>query len=463
MSTRSLPPTDPSAANAPGPADVAVEAPLTLDQPAAQVHGFFDQFGLWANLGISLLIPVVAGFFLPTSMAATVAAIVVGSVLGCGLLGAVAAIGARLAVPTMVVFRGLFGRAGSSVPTVLNIAQCLGWATFEVWIISVAAGQIFPAVPRSIFVVAAGVIATVMALRPLRSSKWLKRIAVVAVLACSAYFLVDAARRPLTVAGDGWTGWWTNVDLVVAMSVSWIPLVADYSRHGRSPRTSGFAVGLGFGLASAAFFFVGVLGIAAYQPADGDVVGALLAVPAGAIALAILALDEVDQAFANVYSTAISVQNLAPRTDRRVLAVVVGVLAVVLGLVITDGYAYEGFLLLIGAVFTPLGAVLVVDFFVVRRGRYDVGPDAPGRWLLLVPWLVGFVAFQLTSPTFVSNFPQWQDFWRSAQSALGIPADNGWSAAVVALVVAGVLTGALGPFAGRTHRAVLAADGERNG
>ena len=314
-------------------------------------------------------------------------------------------------------------------------------------------GQLFPSVPRWIFVVAAGVIATLMALRPLRSSKWLKRIAVVAVLLCSGYFLIDAATRPLAVAGDGWSGWWTNVDLVIAMSVSWIPLVADYSRHGRSPRTSGIAVGLGFGLASAAFFFVGVLGIAAYQPADGDVVGALLAVPAGAIALAILALDEVDQAFANVYSTAISVQNLAPRTDRRVLAVVVGVLAVLLGLVITDGYAYEGFLLLIGAVFTPLGAVLVVDFFVVRRGRYDVGPDAPGRWLLIVPWLVGFVAFQLTSPTFVSNFPQWQDFWRSAQSALGIAADNGWSAAVVALLVAAVLTAVLGPFAGRAQRA----------
>ncbi|MCU1689827.1 MAG: cytosine permease, partial [Jatrophihabitantaceae bacterium] len=278
----------------------AVEAPLTLAEAPPKVLGFLDQFGLWANFGISLLVPVVAVFFVQTSLVAQIVAVVVGTVLGCALIGAVSAIGAQQSAPTMVVFRGLFGRGGSYVPTALNIIQCLGWATFEVWIISVAAQEVWPDAPRWPFVLLAGGIATAMALRPLGSAKLLKRIAVVAVVVCSGYFLIEAGTEPLgDLTSGGWNGFWTNIDLVIAMSVSWIPLVADYSRHGRNARATGFAVGLGYGVASAAFFLVGVLGIRAYSPEDGDLIGALLAVPVGAVALAILAVDELDQAFAN--------------------------------------------------------------------------------------------------------------------------------------------------------------------
>ena len=423
----------------------AVEAPLTLAEAPPKVLGFLDQFGLWANFGISLLIPVVAVFFVPTSLVAQIVAVVVGTVLGCALVGAVAAIGAQQAAPTMVVFRGLFGRGGSYVPTALNIVQCLGWATFEVWIISVAAQEVWSDAPRWPFVLLAGAIATAMALRPLGSTKLLKRIAVVAVVACSAYFLIEAGSEPLgSLTTGGWTGIWTNIDLVIAMSVSWIPLVADFSRHGRNPRTTGLAVGLGYGVASAAFFLVGVLGLRAYSPEDGDLIGALLAVPVGAVALAILAVDELDQAFANIYSTAVSTQNALPNADRRVLAVIVGAVATLLGLLVTDGYAYEGFLLLIGAVFTPLGAVIVIDYFLLRRGRYDLGDHPPQRWVMLVPWLAGFVAYQLIAPTYVSNWSAWQGFWFDAQDAVGVSPTNGFSAAITSFAVAGVLTLVLG-------------------
>ena len=167
----------------------------------------------------------------------------------------------------------------------------------------------------------AGAVATGMALRPLGSVRLLKRIAVVAVLACSAYFLVETLRRPLGgFTEGGWTGFWTSMDLVVALPVSWIPLVADYSRFSRSPRAAALGTGIGYAASSAVFFLLGVLALRAYAGADQDVVGALLAVPAGAIALVILAVDEVDEAFANIYSTATSAQNVLPRADRRLLA-----------------------------------------------------------------------------------------------------------------------------------------------
>lgn len=422
--------------------DRPVEAPATLTESQPRPLGFVDQLGLWANLGISLLIPVTATFLVAPgqSFVATAVAIVAGTALGCTLLALVARAGAETGAPTMVLLRGLLGRTGSYAPTALNLLQCVGWATYEIWIISFAAHAVYDGLPRWLYVLAAGGVATAMALRPLGSVRLLKRIAVVAVLASSAYFLVETARRPLgDLTAGSWTGFFTSMDLVVALPVSWIPLVADYSRFSRSGRAAALGTGIGYALSSAAFFLLGVLALRAYGTGPGnDVVGALLAVPAGAVALVILASAEVDEAFANIYSTATSAQNVVPRADRRVLALVVGGLATVLALAV-DGGAYEPFLFLIGAVFVPLAATLVVDF-ALSRGDYDTSPDASARWRMLLPWAAGFVAYQLTAPTILARWPAWEGFWRDAQDLVGISPTNGFSASLVALAVAGVST-----------------------
>ena len=422
--------------------DRRAEAPATLTERQPRTLGFADQFGLWANLGISLLIPVTATFLVAPgqSFVATVVAIAVGTVIGCALLGLVARAGAETGAPTMVLLRGLLGRTGSYVPTALNLLQCVGWATYEIWVISFAGHAVWDGLPRWAYAVAAGAAATAMALRPLGSVRLLKRVAVVAVVASSAYFLVETSRHPLgDLTEGGWTGFWTSADLVIALPVSWIPLVADYSRFSRSGRAAALGTGIGYALSSAAFFLLGVLALRAYGTGPGDdVVGALLAVPAGAIALVILAACEVDEAFANIYSTATSAQNIAPRADRRALALGVGAMATILALAV-DGGSYEPFLFLIGAVFVPLAGTLVVDF-ALSRGGYDTSAHAPARWALLVPWIAGFAAYQLTTPTVLTAWPAWEGFWRGAQDLLGIPPTNGFSASLVSLAVAALLT-----------------------
>jgi putative hydroxymethylpyrimidine transporter CytX len=423
-------------------ADRQTEAPATLVEDQPRPLGFADQLGLWANLGISLLIPVTATFLVAPgqSFVATVVAIAAGTAIGCVLLGLVARAGAETGAPTMVLLRGLLGRRGSYLPTAFNLLQCVGWATYEVWIIALAAHAVWDRLPQWVYVLLAGGVATLMALRPLGSVRLLKRIAVAAVLVSSAYFLIETARHPLGSLTEGsWTGFWMSTDLVIAMSVSWIPLVADYSRFSRSGRAAAVGTGLGYAVSSAAFFLLGVLALRAYGTGPGnDVVGALLAVPAGAVALVILAACEVDEAFANIYSTATSIQNIAPRADRRLLALGVGGIATVLALAV-DGDAYEPFLFLIGAVFVPLAATLLVDF-ALSRGAYDTSADAPPRWRMLVPWAAGFVAYQLTAPTILAKWPGWEGFWRDAQDLLGISPTNGFSASIVALLVAGLLT-----------------------
>ena len=171
-------------------------------------------------------------------------------------------------------------------------------------------------------------------------------------------------------------GFWPAVDLAVAGVISFAPLAADYSRHSRTRRAAFSGAALGYGLAAVAYYILGVLAVA--NLGASDVITALVTLPAGAIAIGILLVDEVDEAFANVYSTTMSVQNLLPRLDRRIVAVIIGVVATLLAGLLDFGQ-YQSFLFLIGSVFVPLFAVAAVDFFAVSGQRWDVSDRAPLR------------------------------------------------------------------------------------
>lgn len=418
------------------------EAPLTLGEAPPPTLGLRDTFGLWANLGVSLLLPVAAVFVvLPgRPLSVTLTAIVVGAVIGSVLLGLVAAAGARERVPGMVLLRGLLGRRTSWLPTAFNLVQCIGWATFEIVIIAEAASRVLDA-PRWPFVLAAGVLATAMALRPLGVVRVLARYAIWAALAAVVYLYVQVLAEPLPpLEGGGATSFWTATDIVIALPVSWLPLAADYTRHARSARAAGVGAGVGYGLATVAMFTLGVLALAAYGSGGLDVIDALLAVPLGALAVLVLVTVELDEAFANVYSTAVSAQNVVGRLDRRVLAVAVGGVATLLAFTL-DVVAYEPFLFLIGAVFVPLAGVLLVAYWLTPRGVWDTSDSAPAQPLYLLPWAAGFVAYQLTLPTF---FPGpgagWTAWWGARQADLGIDPANGLSASLIGLAVAVALT-----------------------
>ncbi|SEP13510.1 purine-cytosine permease family protein [Trujillonella endophytica] len=421
------------------------DAPLTLTEAPGRSLGLRDSLGLWGNLGVSLLLPVAAVFVvLPgRPLAQTLGAVVVGAVVGALLLGIGAAAGAREGVPAMVLLRGLLGRRTSWLPTAFNLVQCVGWATFEIVIIAEAASRVLDA-PRWPFALGAGVLATLMALRPLGVVRLLARYAIWAAVLAIGYLYVEVLLEPLPELTEGAApSFWTAADIVIALPVSWFPLAADYTRHVRSGRAAFAGAGIGYGLATIVMFTLGVLALAAYGSSGLDVVDALLAAPLGAVAVLVLVAVELDEAFANLYSTAVSAQNVAPRADRRVLAVVVGAVATVLALTF-DIAAYEPFLFLIGAVFVPLVGVFAVAYGVTPRGAWDTSDTARARPLFLLPWAAGFVAYQLTLPTYFGGPGSgWTAWWTARQEQLGIDPANGWSASLIGLGVAAALTALL--------------------
>jgi nucleobase:cation symporter-1, NCS1 family len=432
------------------------EASLVLDLDPPRTFGLLDQVALWGNLGVSLFGPVTAAFVLaptgtPMSLVAAFSALAVGVILGSAILGLAAVPGARTGAPAMVLMRGLFGRRGSALPTGLNILQNLGWATFEIVVIAEAASRLTDESLRPLWVVLAGAAATTMAVRPLGSARALRKVVVWLVLAASVYLLVSLLGKPMPGATEGgWDGWMLAVDAALAAGgVSFAPLAADYSRHSRTSGAAFTGAFVGYGVASAFYLALGVLAFASIVDVGGDVIAALLAVPAGALALLVLAVDEVDEAYANVYSTTMSVQNLLPRVDRRLVSVGIGVTATALALGM-DIAGYQNFLYLLGSVFVPMFAVLIVDFFVVSRGMWDLSGSARTRVAPIAAWVLGFVTYQLINPGYVDA---WAATWISLRETLGLNPPVWLGASLTSFAVAGLAMALLGkPALGKARR-----------
>jgi NCS1 family nucleobase:cation symporter-1 len=187
-------------------------------------------------------------------------------------------------------------------------------------------------------------------------------------------------------------------------------------------------------------YLLGLLALVTVARNPADIYGAFIALPLGAICFGILALRELDQSFANVYSTAVSAQNLRPLWDRRVLALAIATVTTVGALFLTIA-DYENFLILLGSVFVPMSAVLIVDFFVLARGRWDLSSRAPTRWLMLLAWAAGFVTYQLINPGYVS---WWVSIWSAIAQAIGFTPASWMSASICSFAVAAVATLLLG-------------------
>lgn len=421
------------------------EAPLTLDEPAPRTLRLVDQLGMWGNLGVSLLgftgalyvlYPLTGGAAL--SLTAAFVALLVGTVLGTAGVVLAAVPGTRTGQPAMVLLRGLFGARLSGLPTVLNVVQLIGWTTFELVTISTAMQQIAGG-PRWPYVVAGGALTTLLALRPLGWIRLLRRYVTVAVVIALVYLGVQLLRSPLPALGHGtWHGFWIAVDSVVGVTVSWVPVAADYTRHSRSVRDTVVGAFLGYSVTQIACYLIGLIALVTVAK-TGDphqMFGAFMAVPVGTLAFSVLAIREVDQSFVDTYSTAVSLQNLRPRWDRRILAAVLGALATVLALVLNIA-DYQNFLLLIASVFAPLLGVLAVDYYLLNRGRWDLGEDAPARWVMLLPWLAGFVAYQMVNP---GQIGWWSRVWGHVDDWAGFTPNSWTSASLISFAVAAVAT-----------------------
>ena len=401
-----------------------------------RVLGLFDQITLWGNLGVSLLVLVIGALLVPSlTLRDALLAIVFGGVIGNAMVGAAGMIGADARVPSMVLLRAPLGRRGSYIPTALNALQCLGWATFELIIIAAAAGalsdQLVGVEAKAMWTIVFGVLAAIFALLgPVGFvRRILRRFGVWVVLGSLLYLswwaLSEADFRALWEAPAQGGSFWLGVDLVIAITVSWVPLVADYTRFSRDRRSAFWGAGGGYFLGGTWMLALGIFIVLSRGLSDPVEIPPAVAAAGLAAALAFLAvtLDETDEAFANVYSTAVSLQNVLSDVPQRVLIAAIAAVATV-GALVIQLRNYESFLLLLGSCFVPLFGVLLADW--IRSGaRYTRSQifDAPAwRPELLLAWLLGFALYHwLHEPPLGPSW--WVDIVeRTGQPNLGIGA-----------------------------------------
>lgn len=379
-----------------------------------RVLGLADTTLLWANLGVSLLVLVAGTFLVPAlSLRDALIAIAVGGVIGNAMLGLAGAIGSQARVPAMVLMRAPLGLRGSYLATLLNVLQNLGWAVFELIVIAAAAAALSDSVfgfeAKWLWTILFGALAAVLALAgPVAFvRRWVRRFAFWVVLASLLYLtwwtLDHADLGAFWDAKGGGESLWFGIDLMIALPASWLPLVADYTRFTSKQGDAFTGTMVGYLVPNAWLYALGAL-LVLTNSAYGDTTSLLTAIASGGLAagLALLALtvDETDEAFANVYSTAVSLQNVASRVPQRLLILGVATVATI-GALAIDLVQYEPFLFLLGSAFVPLFGVLLADWLAAGR-RYaeaDFFAAPSVRPSQVAAWIAGFAVYQWLHPT----------------------------------------------------------------
>jgi putative hydroxymethylpyrimidine transporter CytX len=378
----------------------------------------WDFFLLWAGAAVSLAEIWAGGLIVPLGLGLGLLAILLGHLIGNTPFALGGLIGGRWGIPTMVSVRPSFGIKGSYFAAALNVIQLIGWTAVMLIVCGGAADAISKFYGFSnihLWIILSGVITTLWALLGHRIWKWLERISVVALL------VLCLAMTYLVFAEYGWGKlsqiprqkdfpFMVGMDLVIAMPISWLPLVSDYSRFATDSKSSFWGTWIGYFIISSWMYLIGLAASLTTQSPDpsGVVMNLMLKFGWAIPALAIVLFSTFTTTFLDIYSTAISGLNIVPKLGERKGVIIGGVLGTATALIFPTLLNYEHFLLFIGAMFCPLFGIVLVDYFLIRKGSLAVDDlyrmDGKYRFwrginpLAFLAWAIGFAIYLGFSP-----------------------------------------------------------------
>lgn len=389
---------------------------------------------LWFSLGVGLLVMQIGAYLVPAVGTRDAAiAIVLGSLIGAGLLAWTAKLGCDTGLTSAGLMHATYGSAFAKLPVVLNIVQLVGWTTFELVIMRDGTAAIskqslgldlsgFGGIVVTTAIWGAVLCALISASMLTTVRKFISRFALPLVVASLLWLTWQFGSL---IAAKGFDAFWSDpgkggmglfsaMDLVIAMPVSWLPLIADYSRHGKSGKSAMSGTWLGYALANIWCYALGVMIVTAATPGT-DLVTALLLAQGGLIALGFILFDEIDNAYGDVYSGAVSSHSLFASWSIRQWGLMIAVACTLLALVLPM-HSLEPFLLMLSSVFVPLYGVIL--------GRLSLGGAAalPHRksvdYAAAAIWITGIIAYHAVA--------KWAPQWGSALPTLAITFVLAW-------------------------------------
>ena len=343
---------------------------------------------IWFGAGVSLAEILTGTFFAPLGFRDGGIAIVVGHVVGCALLFLAGLIGARTRRSAMETVKMAFGARGGLLFALLNVLQLIGWTSIMIYGGALAANSVMDA-GHWLWCFVIGVLIIV----------WIRigilRIERVNAVAMTGLFLLTVLLCSVIMGGTGAAGsaageamsFAMALELSIAMPLSWLPLISDYTREAEKPATAAAVSALVYGLVSCWMYFIGMG--AAILTGESDIAQIMLHAGLGVAGLGVVILSTVTTTYLDAYSAGVSSESIVRSVSGRS----VGIGVTVLGAVAASLYPMDditGFLYIIGSVFAPMIAVQIASYFLLRE-------DAAGRsvhTVNLAVWFIGFLCYR---------------------------------------------------------------------
>jgi putative hydroxymethylpyrimidine transporter CytX len=350
---------------------------------------------LWFGAAVSIAEILTGGLLAPLGFQNGFIAIIVGHLIGTTLLVLAGIIGTQERIPAIVSTSISFGRYGSYFFSILNVLQLVGWTAVMVIFAARSANEITKIMwgmdDIQLWNIAIGGLVLLWIVLG-REGGW-KKANMLAVflllgvtLALSSVVFKDGAA--FTQMPVGGMSFGEAVELSVIMPLSWLPLIADYTRFARNKKSAALGSWSGYFIGSCWMYSIG-LG-AAIVTGDSDPSGMMLAANLGLAALGIVILATITTTFLDAYSAGVSFVNIFQKLNEKHVALVMTVIGTLLALWV-DMEQYENFLLAIGSVFAPLFAVLLTDYFILKHRQIQT--DVLVNWAALAVWALGVALY----------------------------------------------------------------------
>ena len=348
----------------------------------------FENGLIWFGAAVSIAEILTGTYFAPLGFGRGLAAILLGHIIGCAMLFAAGLIGGRVRRSAMETVKMSFGQKGSLLFVVLNIIQLVGWTGIMIFDGALAANGVW-ALGNWLWCLVIGGLIVLWILIGIDNLGKINTVAMGAlfVLTIMLSFVIFGKGTMHAVSDEGMS-FGAAVELSVAMPLSWLPLISDYTREAEKPVKATAASAIVYGLVSCWMYLIG-MGAAIFT-AESDIAQILLKAGLGVAGLLIVVFSTVTTTFLDAWSAGISSESVHEGIKGKWVAVAAAVLGTA-GAIFLPLYDITDFLYFIGSVFAPMIAIQIADFFILRQ-------DVSGRGVSvknLIIWLLGFVAYRL--------------------------------------------------------------------
>ena len=348
----------------------------------------FENGLIWFGAAVSIAEILTGTYFAPLGFGRGLAAIIIGHIIGCTMLFLAGLIGGKVRKSAMETAKMSFGSKGALLFSVLNIIQLIGWTAIMIYDGAQAVNGVFD-IGSWLWCIVIGALIILWIMIGIRNLGKVNTVAMAALFILTIILsFVIFGKGAMQSVSDESMSFGAAVELSVAMPLSWLPLISDYTRESKKPLAATAASAITYGVVSCWMYVIG-MGAAIFT-GEADIALIMVKAGLGVAGLLIIVFSTVTTTFLDAYSAGVSSESLSSKINGRTVAVIVAIIGV-LGAIFLPLADFTDFLYFIGSVFAPMIAIQIADFFILKQDR--AGSAFSARNLMI--WLAGFVIYRL--------------------------------------------------------------------